>query len=115
MVGKWTKELTGTSVALTQAKTRMATFSKATEKIGIIIQNQLIKVFVKLAPKLTEMANQFSAWADQIKGDDIDAFADKMTTVLNVIVDIADVIGTVMGLIGGLGSEIGRASGRERV
>ena len=104
LLGKFEREIGGTKVALEQAKTRMATFSKATEKISLIIQGKLIEVFMKLAPKLTEMANQFSAWADQIKGDDIDAFAAKMLTVLNVIVDIADVIGTVMGLIGGLGS-----------
>lgn len=100
LVGRWTKELTGTNIAAEQAATRNATFSKQLEKIGIIIKNKLIDVFIKLSPMLTDMATKFGVWADSISKGDIESFSNGLKTVLNVAKEIGKVFAFVFEVIG---------------
>lgn len=81
----WTKQMTGTNIAVEQARIRLATFGKQMEKVRIIVQNKLIKVFDRLRPKLIELKDQFVAFLDTIKTEDIDRFVDSILGVFNAL------------------------------
>ncbi len=100
LVAKWTKELTGTQSATEQAERRMATFSTKARKLGIIIKGILIRVFLKLEPVLTKMADSMSKFFDSITDEDIDKFIEKLQDTVRVIRGIGAAIKEVFKTIG---------------
>ncbi len=99
-VAKWTKELTGTNSAQEQANKRMATFSTKARKLGIIIKGILIRVFLKLEPVLTKMADSMGRFFDSITDEDIDKFIEKLQDTVRVIKGIGAAIKEVFKTVG---------------
>jgi TP901 family phage tail tape measure protein len=102
-----TKGVTGSSVASEQAAIRLATFSAKIRQLGTIIEEKLVKTFIRLEPQITLMAENFGKWLDTLDEDKINGFADGMKGILDVvtmlgkglafIANILDVIGTGIG------------------
>ena len=111
LLGQFERDLSGTNVATEQAKIRLQTFSKALEKIKIIGEGVLTKVFIKLAPKITDMANKFGVWFDQLNNDDLQGFVDILSTALDVMKGIASFTGGAAKAFSNVGQGIGNLAG----
>lgn len=72
---RFTKELTGTSVAQEQASKRLNVFSKKMQLLGIVIKDKLIKVFEKAEPVFRKITLDLVKFIESITPKQIEAFA----------------------------------------
>lgn len=107
LVKKWTKELTGTNIAQEQAEKRLKTFSKQLKKLGLIIDNTIIKTFLRLEPILTESAIKMAEWMDSVSGEDIKSFSDILGIILSTVVLIGKGFGIIVSSIAKAGKFLG--------
>lgn len=75
LIKQWTKELTGTNIAQEQADKRLATFNAKFRKLGITLNEALIKTFLKLEPILSKQIVQFTEFVQNLKPEQIEGFA----------------------------------------
>jgi len=89
----------GTSgVAQEQATTRLGTLSAKLRTVGVVIEEKLVRLFIRLEPRINTMVDRFGAWIDSIDDDKIDKFADSVSSLVGVMSNLATVAGTVLKL-----------------
>lgn len=103
LVKQWTGEITGTNVAQEQAAKRLGTFNKKMAKLGVTIKDSMIKVFLKLEPILSKNIDQFTAWFDGIKPEQIQSLTDGLKVMLDTLVFIGESLGSVISGVKSLG------------
>jgi len=102
------KQLTNTNVAQEQANIRLNTFSTRMRKIGILINQALIKTFRRLEPTLTRQAALFTKWIESLKSGDIERFADLIKKLANFFLDLGKGLFIVAKLFRDVGQFIGK-------
>jgi len=106
-LGKYERTLTGTNIAQEQADIRLATFSAKMRKLGVLIQNAIIKTFLRLEPILTKQAERFTAFIEAIKPEHVTAFGDSLAALLDVAVILGEAFGIVLSVLKGIGTAVG--------
>jgi len=88
-------KLTGTSIAAQQASIRLGTLGKKLKGLQIIVEDALIKTFLKLEEDkvFSNLTTDLAGFIEQIKGDDIAKFADSMKVIANAVANIAKFTG----------------------
>jgi len=108
LVDRWTKAITGTNSAQEQATKRMATFQKKAEKLGIIIKDVLIRIFLRLEPTLSKIADRMAEFVGSITQGDIDKMVTKFENILVVVSAVGATVGAVFKTIGvAIGESLG--------
>ena len=76
-IAEMTKKVTGTEVAVEQARIKMQTFGFSLKRIMTSIDNVLIKVFTRIAGDdgFKQMADNFQRWIDSFSESDLDNMA----------------------------------------
>jgi len=108
LVKEWTKQLTGTNVAQEQAAIRLATFRKAMQKTKLIINDALIRTFLRLEPLITKNVKQFSKFLSGIDSEQIKAFADALKILVGGLKIVGFFAKEILGIFKGLGNIIGQ-------
>jgi len=114
LVDEWTISISNTQVATEQAKIRLATFGAKLRGLGIIINEVLIKTFLKLEEKkvFTNLANDFAKWVQSIKEGDIQKLADSIKSMADSISIITKGLGLVKSGFVGVGRFLGEEAAR---
>jgi len=107
LLGQWTAGMTRTNVAQVQATTNMNTFGVKMRRLKIIIQDALIKTFIRLEPTLSKLAVQFGKFIEGIKPGEIDGFAKSLIAAVEVVKIMASALGLVFGVLQKIGKAIG--------
>jgi len=81
--------ITGTGVAQEQANIRLNTFNSRMRSLGTAIEEKIVPIFEKLAPKIEALAGDFAKWLDSLSNADISNFAHDIGLVAEAIVLIA--------------------------
>jgi len=89
MLSRYENSLDGTNIAQEQADIRLNTFGKRLAKVKIIINDALIKTFLRLEPTISKMTTDFAAFIEQVDVEQIQAFAD----VLKIVAGGLQIIG----------------------
>ena len=111
LVKKWTVAITGSQEAQRQAEKRLATFNAKMRGISITINSALIKTFLRLEPTLSKLAVDFAGFIGSIDDENIRAFADSATILLNVLKGIGFFAKEALGILKGFGQIIGQTFG----
>lgn len=111
LVKQWTKELTGTNVAQEQARVRLSTFNAKLRKLGVTLNDKIIKTFLRLEPVLTRHVQDLGRFFDTIKADQIDAFADSLSGLVEVLGILGTALKIPFALLKGVGTALGEAAG----
>lgn len=110
LIKQWTRELTGTNTAQEQADKRLSTFNAKMRKVGVTINDAIIKTFNRLAPVLTSMAVDFGAFLEGIKPERLQAFGDGLGVIANAAILIGQTFGVILDRLARIGSGIGLIS-----
>ena len=110
LIRQWTGELTGTNIAQMQAANRLSTFNSKMRRVGITINEALIKAFIRLEPVLSKAADDFAAFVGGIDDSSIRAFADATKILVGALKGLAFFAGEALGILKGLGEIIGQVS-----
>lgn len=110
-LGQYEKSLAGTNIAEEQAALRLATFNAKMRKLGVIISQALIKTFLRLEPTLTKIIEDASVLLDQLKPENINAFADSLKQLIIFGKGIATVFGFIAKIFNAIGTAIGEIAG----
>jgi TP901 family phage tail tape measure protein len=106
-LSKYERTLAGTNIAQEQASIRLATFSAKMRRLGVLVQNAVIKTFLRLEPILTQQAERFAAFIEAIKPEHVTAFGDSLAALLDVAVILGEAFGIVLSVIKGIGTAVG--------
>lgn len=107
LVKEWTRALTGTNIAQQQAAVNTATFSKKMQRVKAIVDEKLIKLFLRLAPTIERMAVSFGEFLEGVDEGNVEAFALAMEGILIVLSKVASLVGDVISAFVGLGRILG--------
>lgn len=107
LLKRWTKELTNTNVAQEQADVRLATFNSKIRKLGVSINDKIIKTFLRLEPILTKQTVRFGEFLDSIDERKIDAFGESLKRMLKLLELLADAAGVVADAFTTIGTGLG--------
>ena len=108
-LGRYERELKGTTVAQEQADIRLKTFAKTMSKLKIILQDKLIKLFERIKPLIVDAAGKLGDWLDSLDDKKIDRFATSLMSALRVIFDITKGLADIGSFLFGK-SDIDKAS-----
>lgn len=109
-LGMFEKSLSGTNTAQEQAAVRLATFSKQAQKVKIIIDDALIKTFLRLEPMITRNAKAFGEFLAGVDSSQIDAFADSIGILVKALSVLGFFMKETLGLFKGVGNVIGQGA-----
>ena len=111
---QWKKEITGTTIAIDQSRVRLATFGAKLRGIGIIVNESLIKTFLKLEEKqvFTNLANDFAKWVGSINESDIKDIASTIKIMADSVVLLTKGLKIAFLLLKGVGTGIGEFAGQ---
>jgi len=112
LVKQWTAAVTGTNTAQEQAAVRLATFNAGLRRLGVIITDKVIKTFIRLEPVLTRGAESFGAWLDTVDDKKVEAFADSIKGILQLMEGLAKAGGAVADVMGRVGTAIGETAAK---
>ena len=107
LLNKWTDAVTGSDEAQLQATARLSTFSAKMRKISIVVNDALIKAFLRLEPEMSKMAVSFAEFVGSVDDSNIRAFAESAKILLNVLKGLGFVGKEFLGIFKGVGSIIG--------
>ena len=109
-LGKYEKSLAGTNIAEEQAAIRLDTFSAKTRKLGVILNDAVIKTFLRLEPIISKQVSQFADFMDTIDPAQVNAFADSIGILAKGIGMIASGFGVVLSVLKKVGTLIGEVA-----
>ncbi len=112
LIKQWTKELTGTNIAQEQAEKRLSTFNTKLRRLGISLNDKIIKTFIRLEPVLTKQVGRLGAFFDTIDASQIDALGDSLATVVEILGILGTAIKLPLSLLKGVGTAIGELAGQ---
>lgn len=107
LLGQYEKSLAGTNIAQEQANIRLSTFNAKARRMGIMLQEKVIKAFLRLEPALTKVVARMGAFFDSITPEQIDAFVSGVHGAIEVISILAGALGLVFDVLKGIGTMIG--------
>jgi len=107
LIKQWTKELTGTNIASEQAEKRLSTFNTKIRRLGISLNDIVIRTFLRLEPVLTRQVTNLGKFFDTIDSSQIDALGDSLSAVVEVLGILGDAIKIPLALLKGVGTAIG--------
>jgi len=107
LIRQFTKELTGTNVAQEQASIRLGTFNAKMRKLGVTLNESVIKTFNKLEPALLKQGEAFGKWIESFSEKDIESLA----SVLSLLANTFGLLGKALALVAKGINVIGRFSG----
>lgn len=107
LIKRWTKELTGTNVAQKQADVRLSSFNAKIRRLGISINDIIIKTFLRLEPVITKQIENLSKFFDTIQPDRVDALAQSLIGAAKAIGIIGEGLGLIAKGFTFVGTEIG--------
>lgn len=108
--GEYTKQFTGTNIALEQAKVRLSSFSKTTEKLGVVMKNQMSQIFLKMEPRLQSLTKSFTRMFEGVGTGPLDLLASGLNQLIDIL-RAAVFWGRAFGdLFGRVGSAIGQTA-----
>lgn len=108
-----TRKVTGTKVAVEQARIRMATFGFSFKRIMTSIDNVLIKVYARIAQTdgFKKLADDFQFWIDSFSDEDINNIATAITLIADTMSFLGKVIVQVTKGLTGFGMEFSALKG----
>lgn len=109
-VKKWEKGITGTNIAQEQATIRLGTFNAKMRKLGVTVNDSLIKMFIRLEPTITKMAKGFTKWVDSIDNDEIKAMGDNLAVIADAVGLITKAVGALIDGLKIAGSILGQTA-----
>lgn len=109
-LSQYERTLKGTNTAQEQADIRLGTFSARLRRLGVILEQRLIKVFDKLEPVLTKQTVNFANFLDSINPAQVDAFAESLSILVSVAGIVGDAFKIVLSIFKGVGTAIGELS-----
>lgn len=107
LIKRWTKELTGTNIAQEQAEKRLSTFNTKLRRLGITLNDKIIKTFVRLEPILTKQVEKLGKFFDTIDPDQVDALGDSLAGVVEILGILGSALKLPLALLKGVGTAIG--------
>lgn len=107
LIKQWTKELTGTNIASEQAEKRLSTFNTKLRRLGISLNDKVIKTFLRLEPVLNKQVSRLGAFFDTIDAKQIDGMGDSLAAVVEILGILGTAIKIPLALLKGLGTSIG--------
>lgn len=110
-LSKYEKALAGTNIAQEQADIRLNTFSARFRKLGVIVNDAVIKTFLRLEPIISKQVVAFTNFLDTIDPKSINAFADSLGMLVDVAAGIATGFKVVFAVLKGIGTIIGSIAG----
>lgn len=110
LIKQWTKELTGTNIAQEQAEKRLSTFNAKMRQLGVLVNEQIIKTFIRLEPVITKQVEALSRFIDSIDPKQVDAFGDSIAGLASALGLLANVIQVPLSLLKALGTSVGELS-----
>jgi len=93
---QWTKELTGTNIAQQQADIRLAAFRAKARRLGVTINESMIKIFQRLEPMLIRQIELMDKWFGSISTEEITSLSDKLILLLDILLLIPKAILSVV-------------------
>lgn len=112
LIKQWTQELTGTNIAQEQASKRLATFNAKMRRLGVSLNDKIIKVFLRLEPVLNKQIERMGKFFDTIQPDQVDALADSLVGAAEAIVTIGQGLGLIAKAFKSVGEGIGQGVAR---
>jgi TP901 family phage tail tape measure protein len=106
-LSQFEKSLKGTNVAQEQADIRLGTFNAKLRRLGISLNDKVIKTFLRLEPVLTKQVTNLGKFFDTIKPDQIEAVGDSLRGVIEVLGVLGDAIKIPLALFKGIGTAVG--------
>ncbi len=106
-LSKFEKSLKDTNIAQEQADIRLNTFSNKFKKLGIILEEKIVKLFLRLEPVLSRQVELMGAFFDTIETSSIDALADSLGVLVQILSLLASTIKIPLALLKGLGTLAG--------
>ena len=110
LLTQYSTSLAGTNIAQEQSDIRLATFSARFRKLGIILKDVVIRTFLRLEPMLTSQATAFGNFLDQVKPEQVEAFADSLGVLVRASIEIGKGFGVVLDVLVRVGKAIGEVS-----
>jgi len=108
MLGQYERSLAGTNIAQEQANINLDTFAKRSEKLKIVINDALIKTFLRLEPELSKLTEDFAVFLEGIDTAQLNAFADSLKIVAGSLQLIGFFAKEALGILKGVGEIIGQ-------
>lgn len=110
-VADWTQQVSGSNEAQRQAGVRLRTFSARMRQTGIVLSGKVLRVFERMEPAITRLGAQFGAWLDQVKPEQLEAFADSLALVVRAAGMVGKAFGKVLSVLKAIGEVIGEIAG----
>lgn len=110
LIKEWTGAVSEQGIAQKQAEFRLGTFNAKIRKLGVSINDALIKTFLRLEPILTEQVTKFTEFLGTIDEEQIRGFADVLVLVAKTVAIIGKGIGFVVKQIANLGTVLGEVT-----
>lgn len=111
-LGRFEKSLKGTNVAQEQADIRLGTFSAKLRGLGILLNEKIIKTFIRLEPVITKQVEQLGEFFDTIDPERVDAFAKSLTQVARGMGAIGKGLGFIATGFSKVGTFIGESAAK---
>lgn len=108
LIKDWTNQLTGTQTAQEQASIQMSTFSSKMKKMGVVLNQSLIKTFLKLEPMISKQAVNFTEFLDSLKPSHIQGFADAISVLAAGLSVVGKVLGTILEMASDVAEFLGQ-------
>ena len=106
-LGEFERSLKDTNVAEEQAKIRLNTMSAHLRKLGVIIEEKVVNLFLRLEPVLSKQIKNMGAFFDTIDPASIDALADSLGVVVSIMSLLGTVLKVPLALLKGIGTQVG--------
>ena len=111
-LGQFEETLKGTNIAQQQADIRLGTFSAKLRRLGVSLNEKIIKTFTKLEPVLSKQIERMGEFFDSIRPEQVDALADSLVGAAEAIVTIGRGLGLIAKAFKVVGTGVGTLAGR---